>query len=269
MARQRFQVWRRTPLPAFTFGEALPSFRLVARRDHGSGVLAARQGSGRAMQARRQGRAAVAFGGTGTARRRWTLALLGLLAAATPLTPARAQERDWPCPQRLVPTLEGGQMWAGPPLPTDSEEGMPPDVAALAQELTNVDLPPETVAAKVQAYAAALPAEQRNAGLARLFAASLAVINAERSDMIGGIKRYTQRQQRLAERIAGETRELEALRRDASADPAKVGELEASRDWDLRVHSDRQRALRQVCDQPVRLEQRAFALARTIQEELP
>jgi hypothetical protein len=35
------------------------------------------------------------------------------------------------------------------------------------------------------------------------------------------------------------------------------------------VFTDRQRSLALVCDQPVRLEQRAFALARVIQEQLP
>jgi hypothetical protein len=36
----------------------------------------------------------------------------------------------------------------------------------------------------------------------------------------------------------------------------------------LRIYDDRNRALRQVCDQPVQLEQRAFALARAIQNRI-
>ena len=41
-----------------------------------------------------------------------------------------------------------------------------------------------------------------------------------------------------------------------------------ARQWDLRVFEDRQRVLRQICEQPVRLEQRAFALSRALQAEL-
>lgn len=254
------------PLPLATRSLVCGSLRAATRT---RGPRTRSNELGEAMRARWQDPAAEVVGGRRMGGRWRAAALIAMLAIASPTAASLAQESDWPCPQRLVPTLEGGQMWSGPPLPAVEAATLPTDVATLAQELVDVDLPPETVAAKVQAYAASLPPEERSTGLARLFAASLEAINDQRGDMIAGIKRYTQRQQRLAERIAGETRELEALRRDASADPNQVAELQASRDWDLRVHTDRQRALRQVCEQPVRLEQRAFAVARTIQEQLP
>ena len=196
--------------------------------------------------------------------------LLALLAAAPAAAPLRAAEHgDWPCVQRLVPALEAGQVWSGPPLPEIGAE--PPAAAAAdaARALIDTGLGQEDLAAKVAAFAAGVPGDRRGEALTGLFAAALAQLNAERGAMIDGIRRYARRQQQLAGKISGETRELEALRRDPQADPARLAELEAGRDWDLRVHTDRQRALRLVCDQPVRLEQRAFALARTIQEQLP
>lgn len=182
---------------------------------------------------------------------------------------AAAQESDWPCVQRLVPRLEGGQMWSGPPL--DSVAGRQPsrETAALAAALADPNLAPEETAAKVRAFAEGLPEAERAQALTLLFAAALDQLNAKRGDVIEKIRRYARGQQRLADRIADETRDLEELRAQPKAEATRVAELQAARDWDLRVHIDRQRYLTLVCEQPVRLEQRAFALARAIQEHLP
>jgi hypothetical protein len=186
----------------------------------------------------------------------------------TPLQAAFAQSSDWPCVQRLVASLEGGQMWAGPPLPA-ADTNPTPEIDALARELADLDLTAEAAAGKVRAFAGGLPENVRAERLTQLFGAALATLNRERAQMIEGIKRYARRQQLLAERIAQENRELDALRQAGGAEPAQLAELQAARTWDTRVHTDRQRQLRLVCEQPVRLEQRAFALARTIQEQLP
>jgi hypothetical protein len=179
-----------------------------------------------------------------------------------------AQDSDWPCVQRLVPRLEAGQMWAGPPLENGAGEPAP-DLEALAEQLADPALAPEAVAEKVRAYQDGVPPDRREQALAGLFKASLDRINAERATLIEGIKRYARGQRRLAERIAAETRELDRLQRSAGGDAGQVQDLQAARDWDARVFTDRQRSLALVCDQPVRLEQRAFALARLIQEQLP
>jgi hypothetical protein len=44
--------------------------------------------------------------------------------------------------------------------------------------------------------------------------------------------------------------------------------LIAERDWDVRIYDDRHSSLSYLCEQPVLLEQRAFALARTIVDQL-
>ena len=44
--------------------------------------------------------------------------------------------------------------------------------------------------------------------------------------------------------------------------------LIAERDWDVRIYDDRRGSLSYLCEQPVLLEQRAFALARTIVSHL-
>jgi hypothetical protein len=172
--------------------------------------------------------------------------------------------------QRLVPRLEAGQMWAGPPLENGAVEPAP-DIAPLAEQLADLGLAPEAVAEKVRAYQDGVPPDRRGQALARLFKVALDRINAERTTLIEGIKRYARGQRRLAERIGAETRELDRLQRSSGGDAATqvTQDLRAARDWDARIFGDRQRSLQLVCDQPVRLEQRAFALARVIQEQLP
>ena len=178
-----------------------------------------------------------------------------------------AQANDWPCEQRLVPKLEPGQMWSGPPLA--AVPAVPPDdVSALTQRLTVLHQTPEALAADVQAFADGLPADQRSTRMSELFAAALDRLNSERALLIGGIKRYAQNQQRMAGKISAEMRELEKLRQQPDASSARIEELQSARDWDTRVFTDRQRELRLVCEQPVLLEQRAFALARLIQDKL-
>ncbi|MEK0083090.1 hypothetical protein [Benzoatithermus flavus] len=192
-----------------------------------------------------------------------------LLALATVLPAGAAQESDWPCVQRLVPSLEAGQMWSGPPLDSVAGRPAPPELDQLARALIDPDLAPEAMDAKVRAFADAMPAEQRAERLTLLFRTALDRLNEERANLIAGIKRYAKRQRALAEKITAETRDLAAAKKDAPGDGPRLQELQAAYDWDTRVFTDRARQLRLVCDQPVRLEQRAFALARAIQGHLP
>ena len=59
----------------------------------------------------------------------------------------------------------------------------------------------------------------------------------------------------LEETAIKEIDKSEILKRDT---------LRAERDWDIRIFEDRRQSLVYLCEQPVLLEQRAFALARAI-----
>ena len=54
----------------------------------------------------------------------------------------------------------------------------------------------------------------------------------------------------------------------SSGRPARRQELEQQRLWDIRIYEDRERSLTYICEQPVLLEQRVFALAREIMGHL-
>lgn len=195
------------------------------------------------------------------------LALLLALAGGT-VRAQPQQDPDWPCVQRLVPELAAGQMWSGPE-PGAGHWAADPEIAPLALRLADLAVPMAEVERLVAAFAAAQPEAVRDQRLALLFTGALETINGARAGEIEGIKRYARRQQALAQRIAAESAKLVGLPPGPDVvPPPELAEIKEARDWDLRVFEDRHRSLTHLCDRPVALEQRAFALARAIQEYL-
>ena len=191
------------------------------------------------------------------------------LAATTHAQPV--PDPDWPCVQRLVPELAEGQMWGGPPL--GSVEGFwiaDPVIAPLVPEIVDIARPMDAVAGLIDDFITATPETEREARLTMLFSGTLDYVNGERSRVIERIKRYARGQRALADQIAAASATLHGIRVDIAPEdqPPEVRETLARREWDLRVFDDRMSMLSQVCDQPVLLEQRAFAVAREIQGHL-
>ena len=101
--------------------------------------------------------------------------------------------------------------------------------------------------------------------LTRLFGRTLEIINRDRASIIQGIKKYARGQRALADTITEKNERLSELPKD---EVLERDALIAERDWDIRIYDDRERSLTYLCEQPVLLEQRAFALARTIASHL-
>lgn len=180
---------------------------------------------------------------------------------------ALAQEdADWPCVQRLVPELQPGLVWSGPTL--EPVEQPRPELQEAARRLIDVKLAPEKITSEVKSFAGQQPEADRAQALTRLFALSFDWLNDERASVIRDIRHYAAGQKKLADRIVAETRALEKLQAAEPPDTAQIADLQSSRDWDMRIYGDRQKSLSLVCDQPVQYEQRAFALARIIQDQL-
>jgi hypothetical protein len=192
------------------------------------------------------------------------LIVAALIGGAIPAAGATGEDSDWPCVQRLVPEIAPGMIWAGPPL--DSVEDEPnPAIDELAGELAARRVPLEEAEAHVADFARMLGDEHKDERLARLFARTLEIINHDRSSIIQGIEKYARGQRALAKTIDEKNERLSELPKD---DVAARDALIAERDWDIRIYDDRARSLTYLCDQPVVLEQRAFALARTIASHL-
>ena len=188
-----------------------------------------------------------------------------MLLAALAATPAHAftPTPDWPCVQGRQPHLSLGQVWTGPMPPENAAET--PEIAALADRVAQRRMPIEEATAAIDEFAAG-----KDAGtLALLMQAIFHRIDVQRAAILDGISRYGHKQVALAERVeARRTRmaELEA------ADPPDFDAIDAEEealDWDMRVFTDRQQSLTYVCETPVIMEQRLFALGRAIAAHLP
>lgn len=178
---------------------------------------------------------------------------------------ADTKDPDWPCIQRKVPEISAGMVWAGPPADgLEQEWRAEPEVAALAQRIAARSTALEDGRSAIQDFASRQTAG-KDRKLTLLFAATLAAVNAERGSIIDGIQRYTRRQVKLAERIQGQIEELNRLSDDGTEEQkTKRRELEEKHLWDTRIYEERERSLSYICEQPVLLEQRIFALAREI-----
>jgi hypothetical protein len=196
-------------------------------------------------------------------------AILLASVAASPVVAVAAEpvDADWPCIQRLVPELTASQMWAGPALESTTETADSPDLASLAHELASRATPLEQAEQEIDRFAGDLAPQARGAQLTLLFHEVLELINQERGQIIAGIKRYTRKQRRLADKIAQDSRQIGNLQPGTVPD-AQTQELLNAKQWDVRVYEDRQHVLRQICEQPVLLDQRAFALSRAMQARL-
>ena len=89
-------------------------------------------------------------------------------------------------------------------------------------------------------------------------------VDPHRTALMEGIARYGHKQVALAARIEDHRHKMAELEAAASPDFDAIDAREKQLDWDMRIFQDRQQALTYVCETPVILEQRVFALARAI-----
>lgn len=192
--------------------------------------------------------------------------IFAMSLAATGVAHAESgTDPDWPCIQRKQPHLSLGQMWTGPE-PDDAvrELARSPDIAHLADRLEQRRLPIDQATAEIGTFAA----QADNAKLTALMVAVLDRIEPQRSALISGIARYGHKQVDLAKRIEDHRAKMAEMEKAPSPDFDAIDEREKQLDWDMRIFQDRQQSLTYVCETPVILEQRVFALARAIQAGL-
>lgn len=187
-------------------------------------------------------------------------ALVALLLLASLPAPARAaasDDPDWPCIQRLVPRIAAAQVWGGPE-PAKWEGDLIVD--RLAAKLAARKTPIADTEKLVEDFVEAQPKAELNDKLTAVMGRTLEIINRDRASIIAGIKRFSQHQRALAERI----RQTRANLKETAASAALNNDLAEQLTWDLRLFDEREKSMTYLCEQPVLLEQRAFALGRTL-----
>jgi hypothetical protein len=191
-----------------------------------------------------------------------TLASPGPALAADPRYP------DWPCNQIKVPEISVAAVWAGPPIDdVDSIWEQDPAVRNLVAQLAARRTPLEDAEKIISDAIIGAPAErQRKAKL--IFAGLFKALNHERSEVMSGIERFSRKQKEFADQVRATILQLRELQNTPGHDQTKVDELISRVEWDTRIFDERSKTIGYVCEVPVLIEQRLFALARAIQQSL-
>jgi hypothetical protein len=196
-------------------------------------------------------------------------ALVGamLLATAVAGLAASNQDPDWPCIQRKVPELSLGQIWNGPELPASAKDwSKDEDIPTLVEELAARRVPVADAQKEIRDFAAGLPADQEKGRMAMLVQGLFDHMNAERSQVISGIARYARKQLELAARLRREASGVDALRTQPDADAGEIAVRTDRLTWETRIFEERVQSLTYVCEVPTLIEQRLYALAKTISD---
>jgi hypothetical protein len=190
-----------------------------------------------------------------------------VLTALTGITQAQPRVEtppDWPCVQVFVPTLSAASIWAGPPvddyLKTWTENR---DVAAIATRAVSRSVPEDEATQAVDSFAEGVKGD-REETLTMLFAGIFDEANRTRSKAIEGIRRFSRAQQEQLRNMNATIAELDLARAQNPQDGARIKELTEQLAWQRRIIDERQRSLGALCEQPVIVERRLGALARTI-----
>jgi hypothetical protein len=201
---------------------------------------------------------------------RYRTAIAVWLSVAATVTLGHAADPrypDWPCTQAKVPEISLAAVWAGPPI--DDVPGKWKDdakVSALVARLAARRVPLEEAQKAITEYLSG--ATDKTASGKLLFTGLFESLNAQRSQVLNGLERVTRKQREAADKIRADTLALQALQSETQRDQTKIDDLGNQLVWQTRIFEDRQRVIKFVCEVPTAIDQRLFALARTIQQEI-
>ncbi len=184
------------------------------------------------------------------------------------------------CKQILVRSISVPAVWTGPSI-DDVDWRSDSKIADLASKLAARRLPLEDAQREVTDFAKMLGPD-KTTKLTALFAGLYYKLNGERVQIIDGLDRFGHKQKELGDKLREETAALHAAQDQAggtplpdikdksepTATPSASATILEKLQWDMRIFEDRHKALSFVCESPILIEQRLFALARTIQENM-
>jgi hypothetical protein len=190
------------------------------------------------------------------------LALRGMALAADPRFP------DWPCSQVKVPEISVAAVWAGPAIDDvgnawEEDAAIKDLVARLAARRTPLDEAQKAVSDFITG-----PESERQKKAKLIFAGLFKTLNHERSEVMRGIERYFHKQREFSDQIRSTILQLRELQDRPDPDKSRIDELTNRVEWDTRIFEERRKTMNFVCEVPVLIEQRLFALGRAIQQSL-
>lgn len=190
-------------------------------------------------------------------------------ALSTVAAAAQGDDPDWPCIQRKVPELSLAQIWNGPELPPAAREwASDPTIADLVPELAARRVPVAEADQMIRDLAERLRPEEREVQLGKLVQGLFDFMNKERSQVISGIGRYAHAQRDMAAALRQEASAVDALRGQANVDPNEIAVRDDQLVLRTRIFQERVQSLTFVCEVPTLIEQRLYALAKTVSQTL-
>ena len=201
----------------------------------------------------------------------FTLFAVLVAGAGLPVLPAGAAGRpdqNWPCAQPKVPQMSVAAIWDGPSIADvgnlwEDDPALKDLIARLAARRTPLDEAQKAIAA----FVTGTPAEKQDKAK-KLFAGLFVTLNQQRTQVIRGIERVDQKQKDLADKIRSDVAALRELQDKQEPDQSKINALASEVEWSTRIFEERRKTIRYVCEVPTIIDQRTFALARTIRQAL-
>ena len=196
----------------------------------------------------------------------WIVALVTL--AVSPARAADYSDPTWPCIQRKVEHLSLGVMWPHPVPDSTLPEALQRPSHDLVQTLVLRRVPEEELPELAADFAGEHPGLTKDQ-LGMIFRDAFTLIDRQRTRLIAGIGTYSLKQIDLAARVEAARVAFDAEMALHEPDFDKVDALEEQIVWDERIYRDRAQSLTYVCETPVLLEKRAYAIAQALGHLVP
>ena len=201
--------------------------------------------------------------------RKVTLSAL-IVMSSTSQAIAYSKDKNWPCIQGKVIKLSAGKMWRGDPVDeNDLSWKQNQEVRQLVKKIL-----PRRVTLKETEKIIEEFAKKHNGNrkkqLEQSFLSLLSETNKIRQEIISGIGKFSSRQKSLSKRIIETRRKINDFEQKdtdgtlTKEEDKEFAKLEQQQEWDIRIRDEREKSLEYVCESPVLLEQRLFALSQQL-----
>ncbi len=195
-------------------------------------------------------------------------AILSLLFSGNPVWAATYSDPSWPCIQRKVETLSLGLMWPHPIQKTGLQGNITAAAGELVEKLALRRISLEETQPLIAEFVQANSDVTLDV-LGYVFKQTFERIATDRDNIMEGIAKYSFRQIALSQKVDKTRTRMTDLMKAAEPDFDAVDKLEEQLDWDERIFKVRAKSLTYVCETPILLEKRLFAIARELLKHAP
>jgi hypothetical protein len=198
----------------------------------------------------------------------FTVLVTGECLSLSPAHAAGRPDPNWPCVQPKVPQMSIAAIWDGPSIADvgnawEDNPALRELIVRLAARRTSMDEAQKAIARFITGD----PTGKQDKAK-KLIAGLFDTLNQQRAEVMRGIERVDQKQKDLADKIRSDVATLRELQDKPEPDESKITALAGEVEWSTRIFEERRKTIRYVCEVPTIIEQRTFALARTIRRAL-